>query len=716
MFAFVAAMVLSDVRLQHPLPGPIVPEGWGVNIHFTHPKPGEMEMIREAGFKWVRMDFFWHQIETEKGKYDFSNYDVLVTSLKRHGLKPLFILDYGNDLYQKGSPSTPEAREGFCRFVEAAVRRYKGNGFLWEMWNEPNIHFWQPVPNVKDYIALAIEVGQTIRKVAPEEYYIGPATSGFDWRFLETCFQAGLLQFWDAVTVHPYRNAFPETVLEDWPKLRALIDRYAPKGKAIPMFSGEWGYSEKYSGLSLDLQSRYAPRQYLANLIGGANLTIWYDWKDDGTDPNEIEHHFGTVYPDLRLKPTYANIQSLAKSLDGYRFSKRLAGENRNHFRALFARGADCRLVEWSAEPGSDTNPVVTAVDLPKAFVDWPALPSSIRASTTQDLAKRLAWENAPSGAQFRVVCAPESDPSAKKEVVTNCDSTSLEKALKDLPRFQDLSETKYILEVHLLFGGKSLCQSTEWPPPHSHRLLLGSPVPGIVWSVFDPSSGFPTGPVKVRLEAGGKTLRTESVSNGQGYRARLDEPDSTVASVVQVGDGKVAFPPVRFHQVRTDLMGKWNWIADGDAKVPAQTALKIGTPPPGLPFSCSQALKLDYRFSAGWRYAALQPSGRLALPEKAVSLSFWVFGDGSSNRIRLRFTDESGQTFQPDGPVLDWKGWRFVAMPLTPGQGGFWGGKSDGMQHGRIYLDSAFLLDSVPPRENLGTVWIAGMSIAYRP
>lgn len=105
----------QSYRQRYPLPDLTVPNGWGVNIHFTEPKPGEMEKITAAGFKWVRMDFFWHQIEREKGKYDFSGYDTLMANLQKHGICPLFILDYGNDLYEKGSPRTPAAGEGRAR-------------------------------------------------------------------------------------------------------------------------------------------------------------------------------------------------------------------------------------------------------------------------------------------------------------------------------------------------------------------------------------------------------------------------------------------------------------------------------------------------------------------------------------------------------------------------------------------------------------------------
>ena len=35
---------------QSWLPSPVLPDGLGVNIHFTDPQPGEMKMLAGAGF------------------------------------------------------------------------------------------------------------------------------------------------------------------------------------------------------------------------------------------------------------------------------------------------------------------------------------------------------------------------------------------------------------------------------------------------------------------------------------------------------------------------------------------------------------------------------------------------------------------------------------------------------------------------------------------
>src|SRR5262249_17645906 len=132
------------------LAAPNAPSGWGVNIHFTDPQPGEMERFKEAGYRFARMDFEWSSVEKTPGQYDFAAYDRLVEHLARVGARPLFILDYGNDLYQKGAPRSPEARAAFARFAGAAVRHFRGKNVVWEIWNEPNLgEFWQPAPMLR---------------------------------------------------------------------------------------------------------------------------------------------------------------------------------------------------------------------------------------------------------------------------------------------------------------------------------------------------------------------------------------------------------------------------------------------------------------------------------------------------------------------------------------------------------------------------------------
>lgn len=351
--ALLGAVTLSasaQNRKLHPLPLPRIPDILGVNIHFNDPKPGEMEQLAAAGFRWIRQDFAWGGIEREKGTYDFAPYERLLALLKSRQMRPIFILDYGNDLYGPGSPRTPEARAAFARFAAASVTHFKDQGILWEMWNEPNGGFWSPKANVDEYAALAVETGKAIRKAAPNEWYVGPGVSGMDMDFMEKCFKAGMLQYWDAVSFHPYRNTPPETAAPEFDRIREIIARYAPKGKSIPILNSEWGYSELYPGLGMTLQSKYIARQALTNLMNGLVVSIWYDWHDDGLDPKEPEHHFGTVYNDYRPKPTYTSLQTLATELNGFRFDKRLALPSQTDYCLLLTNGKEQQLAVWTTE------------------------------------------------------------------------------------------------------------------------------------------------------------------------------------------------------------------------------------------------------------------------------------------------------------------------------------------------------------------------------
>jgi hypothetical protein len=65
--------------------------------------------------------------------------------------------------------------------------------------------------------------------------------SGFDMPFFAKVFEQGLLNVWDAVSVHPYRPGGPETVVDDYAKLRTLMKKYTSKD--IPILCGEWGWT-----------------------------------------------------------------------------------------------------------------------------------------------------------------------------------------------------------------------------------------------------------------------------------------------------------------------------------------------------------------------------------------------------------------------------------------------------------------------------------------
>lgn len=346
------------------------PSGLGVNIHFTDPEPGEMKMIADAGFRWVRMDFKWDLTEREHGRYDFSPYERLLRSLDEHGIRALFILDYGNPLYTADKAvRTEQARRAFARWAVAAAKHFAGRGILWELFNEPNVPiFWPPKPNVNEYIALALTVSRAWRSEVPNEKLIGPATSGLDFDFIEPVFKAGLLEYWSGVSVHPYRQTNPEIVAGEYCVLRETIAGYGTangserargSSRDIPILSSEWGYSAVWRGMNEKIQSELLARQFLTNVANGIPISIWYDWRDDGPDPHEPEHHFGIVryrhYPGrdpiFDPKPAYFAARTLNEFLKGYAFEKRVHVGSDSDYVLLFGSDGEQRVAAWTSSP-----------------------------------------------------------------------------------------------------------------------------------------------------------------------------------------------------------------------------------------------------------------------------------------------------------------------------------------------------------------------------
>ena len=102
-------------------------------------------------------------------------------------------------------------------------------------------------------------------------------------------------------------------------------------------------------------QGKLLARAWLTNLANGVSLSIWYDWRDDGEDPNEAEHHFGTVShryyearePVFDPKPAYLAAKTLSTFFKGYRFERQLSVGAENYV-LVFRKGNETRFAAWT--------------------------------------------------------------------------------------------------------------------------------------------------------------------------------------------------------------------------------------------------------------------------------------------------------------------------------------------------------------------------------
>ncbi|KZE14007.1 cellulase family glycosylhydrolase [Priestia aryabhattai] len=366
-FLVILFVIHFSKEKQSPLPTKdleVIPNGLGVNIK-RNATNKDIELISKAGFKWVRVDVTWERIEKQKGKYDFKNsgYDRLNKVLEKANLKPYYVLSYSNNLYEaKRSIVTERGRKAFSKFVEATTYRYRNQGAVWEIWNEPNSKtFWDFQPGYEQYAELVKKAAPIIKKQDRSGIVVAPAISGVNDEslfWLEKFFEENTLDYIDAISVHPYRYSSPESVFEDYDKLKRIIEHYTDQD--IPIISGEWGYStvpSPYQKLTDLKQAEYLVRMFLVNSQKKIPISIWYDWKNDGIDANSKEQNFGIVRSNHTKKIGYLAVQNFTEQLDGYKFSRKIQASHSYDFVSEFKNKQNKKiLVFWTTKSPHTTS------------------------------------------------------------------------------------------------------------------------------------------------------------------------------------------------------------------------------------------------------------------------------------------------------------------------------------------------------------------------
>ncbi|MHB1457547.1 MAG: cellulase family glycosylhydrolase [Armatimonadota bacterium] len=740
----------------YKLPSSTIPDGLGVNIHFTGEPAQDLDMIQAAGFRFIRMDFAWGAIERVKGEYNFAEYDQLLDGLSKRNIRPIFILDYNNGLYeQTRGIQSEETRKAFANFAAAGAKRYAGRGVLWELWNEPNIGFWEPQPSLDAYMALAHLTIPMVKKADPSSIVIAPATSLIDLQFLEGCFKNGLLDMVDAISVHPYRQSHPETVEGEVRKLRALIVKYAPDHPDMPIISGEWGYSTAWFSFSDALQGKYLPRQFMINLSLGIPISIWYDWHDDGPDPKEPEHRFGTVTQDYTPKLSYKAMQALYKALNGMHFVKRLQSGSKDYI-MLFSDGMKHTIAAWTIGDSHSVklipNKSVELTGDPQYF----PIPKSAR-SLQAEASWRVETKSTAvlAGVSASHKSAPKFTVSIRnpfnheiKVKLTEKSESGIEGSFKDNSSFQvapgkiksinwsgkatryDIDNYKVTVKADI--DGQTSSQEVHFNAVNPVKLdvtYLRDGSPAITVPV--PEFGSVSGDLVLKSTAG-KQLSQFNVSlsadTGAVSIKSLKAPQEIIKYTVE--SNKVLIPFTQEIEVangiRVQLLSKNQIISDsGDIKLQkvivdqdTVTTTADGNKDVPVTFKLYQTSKdsifVDYEFFKGWKFIMVSQNNKMQLTGKPKSISVWVKGDGNSIGLRMRFTDSNMRTFQSDYGKTDFKDWRLLTARLDDPNVGNWGGTgSPDIIKYPIVIDNIMLIDGKQTPEK-GTIEFSNFFVTY--
>ena len=339
---------------------PASPFGMGLYLYrFQNDPQGLAEMDRaaelaaRAGVKWTREEFNWARIERRKGQCDWTFYDRMVATAAKHGISVYGLLAYWADWTK---PYTQEGQDDYCRFAASAAERYRDSVRHWEVWNEPNIFFWQ---GPKDqYVQLLKQAHAAIRQASPGAQVLGCSVAGVDTDFIKRTVQQG--GPFDVLTIHPYRAELNDAAFVDDLRQTAALVRPVD-GPARPVWITEMGWptpaenpwiGQDLQPASLRRQAELLVRSYVDALASGVCPNIsWYDFRNDGDDPFNAEFNMGIATHDFRPKPAYRAFATLTRLLSGKRCSGRIeAGRDVVAFRFAGKEGTTIALWNPSGE------------------------------------------------------------------------------------------------------------------------------------------------------------------------------------------------------------------------------------------------------------------------------------------------------------------------------------------------------------------------------
>ncbi len=311
---FTATLDELDHTEQLPPPDrelrPESPWGMGVYLYrYPHSPSGLADMDRAAalaaaaGVKWTREEFSYGMIEKAPREYDFAFFDKVVDTAHRHGISVYALLSYWSPFVK---PYTEEAIEAYCDYARATVRRYKDRIKYWEIYNEPNIFFWEGPKDL--YPVLLARVYAVIKQEDPSARVLGISTAGIDRPFIQRVLDANAP--FDDLTIHPYRSQLVErTFRRELEETAALVD---PRGVWIT----EMGWSTQAAGGKSEReQAQLLARAYLTAVGAGVRNMGWYNFRNDGEDPFYNEANFGVLRRDLSPKAAFRALATVCRTL-----------------------------------------------------------------------------------------------------------------------------------------------------------------------------------------------------------------------------------------------------------------------------------------------------------------------------------------------------------------------------------------------------------------
>ena len=310
-----------------------------------------LQRVLAAGFGWQKTRIAWAEIETQKGRFDWSETDRIVQASNNLGLKVLARVDVAPRWARPDdNPHGPPLNYAdYSEFIAALVQRYRtgspqGRVHAIEVWNEPNLQKdWGNLPvnrqQAADYTRLLQGAYEAAKRADPNVTVLSAALSPTGWNddtarpddvYLHWLYQAGFGSWFDALGAHGlgYRWA-PETVptsVEGYThpsfyfrrieQLREIMVQYGDADKQIWLTEFGWHTDAVHPTFAWYRVSEEEKGDYIVRAYRLAHerwapwiglMTLW-TMPDPRWTPQQEQYYWALLEPDGAERPSYRRL------------------------------------------------------------------------------------------------------------------------------------------------------------------------------------------------------------------------------------------------------------------------------------------------------------------------------------------------------------------------------------------------------------------------
>jgi len=319
-----------------------------------------LQMIREAGFRWIRQEFPWEDIEIH-GKGDFEDrrwephrsawdkYDTIVDLSEQYGLEIICRLDNPPawsraDGDARGTLIPPDNYADFGDFVYAVVSRYRGRIHYYQIWNEPNLVREWGVVDAREYVELLRTAYERAKEADPDVVILAGALSATielddavlgkginDFVYLQQMYDAGASAYFDILSMQGYglysgptdRRMRPRVLNFSRPLyVRELMVINGDAHKPIWISELDWSPVPEdvvpvYGRYSEETRARYVVEAYQRMQNEWPWLGVacfWFFKRASDAEIGQPSYYFRMVEPDFSPLPVYDAVKQYAKA------------------------------------------------------------------------------------------------------------------------------------------------------------------------------------------------------------------------------------------------------------------------------------------------------------------------------------------------------------------------------------------------------------------